>query len=256
MLSRLRSRAGAPTPATVIALIALVIAIGGVGYAAIPSGDGKINGCYDTSSGALRVIDTAKDERCGTGERALSWRSGSEVRGADIASGAVTRPKIAAGAVNGGKVADNSLTGADILESTLNLGKLANAGRLDGKDSTAFGAPNQAFEVSSATPVKIEGGFVNAATSRSVPAGAYLVVARAEAVNAEGAAEPVECRIQTLPDGLVRDIASHSHLSHYHMTLVAAFATLQPGTIGVDCSGTMGAEATTKFVVTRLDSAG
>lgn len=266
MLTRFRRRAGAPSPATVIALIALTVALGGVGYAAIPSRDGTINGCYSTATGTLRVVDPGEKKKCGDGEKGLAWKTGknvrsediadSQVRGADLAPGSVGRGKIAAGAVNGGKVADNSLTGADILESSLSLGKIANAGQLDGKDSTAFGAPNQGFEFASAAPAKIEGAVTNVATSRSLPAGAYLVVARVEAVNAEGAAEPVECRIQTLPDGLLRDVAGHSQLSHYHMTLVAAFATLGAGTVGVDCSGATGAEAVAKAVVMRLDSAG
>jgi hypothetical protein len=266
MLIRLRSRMGVPSPATVIALIALVVALGGVTYAAIPSGDGTVSGCYSTASGALRVVDAGKDEKCRSGERAIAWKTGEDVRsddiadgqvrGADLAPGSVGRSKLAGNAVNGGKVADNSLTGADIAESTLVLGRIADAGRLDGKDSTAFGAPNHGFDFASAAPAKIEGAFVNVATSRSIPAGAYLVVARVEAVNAEGMAEPVECRIQTLPDGLLRDVAGHSHLSHYHLTLVASFATLKDGTVGVDCSGATGAEAVAKAAVVRLDVAG
>jgi hypothetical protein len=264
MLSRLRSRAGAPSPATVIALVALVVALGGVTYAAIPSPDGTISGCYSTSTGTLRVVDAAGDEDCASGEKAIAWKTGSnvasgdiadgQVRGVDLAPSSVGRSKIAGSAVNSGKVADNSLTGADILEAS--LGKVADANLLDGKNSTDFGAHNQGFQYSSAVPAKIEGGFFNLATSGSLPPGAYLVVARVEAVNADGAAEPVECRIQTLPDGLLRDVAGHNFLSHYHMTLIATFATLQPGTVGVDCSGSTGAQATTKFAVVRLDSAG
>jgi trimeric autotransporter adhesin len=54
----------------------------------------------------------------------------------------VTNAKIAGGAVNSGKVADDSLTGADILESS--LGKIPDADKLDGKDSTAFLAADAA----------------------------------------------------------------------------------------------------------------
>jgi hypothetical protein len=264
MLSRLRSRAGAPSPATVIALIALVVALGGVTYAAIPSGNGTISGCYSTATGTLRVIDAAGDAECAAGEKAISWKTGEsigsddiadfQVRGVDLATGSVGRNKIAAGAVNGSKVADNSLTGADVLESS--LGKVAEANLLDGKDSSAFGGPTQGYEFTAVTPAKIGGAFTNVVTSGELPAGAYQVVARVEAVNANGGSDPIACRIQTLPDTLLRDVTGHNYLSHYQLTLIATFATLLPGSIGVDCNGTEGAQATAKLVVVRIDSAG
>jgi hypothetical protein len=47
---------------------------GGVAWAAIPGGDGTINGCYLKVTGTLRVIDTAKGQHCLSGlETPLSW---------------------------------------------------------------------------------------------------------------------------------------------------------------------------------------
>jgi hypothetical protein len=59
-----------PSPALVVATAALVVALAGVTYAAIPGPDGTVHGCYD-SRGALRVIDSAAT--CDKGETALDF---------------------------------------------------------------------------------------------------------------------------------------------------------------------------------------
>jgi hypothetical protein len=60
-----------PSPATVIALAALVVAAAGVAYAAIPDSTGTIHACYQKRSGDLRVVESADD--CRSRERALAW---------------------------------------------------------------------------------------------------------------------------------------------------------------------------------------
>lgn len=56
--------------------IAAVIASSGIGYvvarADIPDG-GVVNGCYNTRTGMLRVIDTSANQSCNPSEAALSW---------------------------------------------------------------------------------------------------------------------------------------------------------------------------------------
>lgn len=72
----LRRYARRPSPSMVVAVIALLLASGGVAYAAIPnSTTGVIDGCYAIRTGALRVIDTEANptETCTTKERALTW---------------------------------------------------------------------------------------------------------------------------------------------------------------------------------------
>ena len=55
------------------AALALVGVLFGVAVASIPSSAGVISACYNTKTGALRVID-APSKRCGSGERPLSWQ--------------------------------------------------------------------------------------------------------------------------------------------------------------------------------------
>jgi hypothetical protein len=56
-------------------VLGVVAAIGvfGVAAAAIPGGNGTVSGCYNTSTGALRVIDREAGATCAAGETAISW---------------------------------------------------------------------------------------------------------------------------------------------------------------------------------------
>jgi hypothetical protein len=61
-----------PSPAMTVAVIALLVAVGGVAVASIPGPGGTIKACYAKRTGALRVIDSAK--RCSSRrERTLAW---------------------------------------------------------------------------------------------------------------------------------------------------------------------------------------
>ena len=74
MFSKVRS-VRRPSPAMVVAFIALLVAGGGAAVAAIPdSDDAEIHGCYTTRTGALRVIDAEAGETCNASkETALVW---------------------------------------------------------------------------------------------------------------------------------------------------------------------------------------
>jgi hypothetical protein len=73
MRTKFGARLGGVSPSMAVALVALVVAIGGVAYASIPGPDGAIHGCYDNSTGALRVIDPDAGRTCSGVETALSW---------------------------------------------------------------------------------------------------------------------------------------------------------------------------------------
>jgi hypothetical protein len=56
--------------AVVSGIAILGLAAAGIAYATIPDSGGVIHGCYDTKTGALRVIDTGS---CVAKEAALNW---------------------------------------------------------------------------------------------------------------------------------------------------------------------------------------
>src|SRR5215203_665357 len=65
-----------PSPAMVLALVALLVATSGAAFAAIPSSSGTITTCYDKGNGTLRVIDTEVGQTCRSTETSLSWKDG------------------------------------------------------------------------------------------------------------------------------------------------------------------------------------
>jgi hypothetical protein len=56
-----------------LAAVGAAVVAGGVAYATIPDGGGVIHGCYQRSSGSLRVIDTGTGGACSSQERSLDW---------------------------------------------------------------------------------------------------------------------------------------------------------------------------------------
>jgi hypothetical protein len=60
-----------PSPAMVVAVAALLVAVGGVAFAAIPDSQGVIHACYQKTTGALRVVDSAGN--CRRSETPIEW---------------------------------------------------------------------------------------------------------------------------------------------------------------------------------------
>ena len=106
-----------PSPAMVVASIALFVAVGGVSWAAATIGTDDIkNGAVTKKKIDRKAVTTQKIKK-----KAVTTKR--------IADQAVTTDKIADSAVNGAKVEDNSLTGSEIDEST--LGTVPNASNAD-----------------------------------------------------------------------------------------------------------------------------
>jgi hypothetical protein len=53
--------------------VAAAVAAGGVALASIPGPRGVSDGCYNKTTGGLRLIDPAKGQKCKVGEGAVSW---------------------------------------------------------------------------------------------------------------------------------------------------------------------------------------
>lgn len=69
------ARVRRPSPALVVALLALVVAMAGGALAAIPGKDGVVHACYSKNGGRLRVVDPGKRGpagKCRKDERALA----------------------------------------------------------------------------------------------------------------------------------------------------------------------------------------
>ena len=76
-----------PTPGTILGLAALVVALGGAAFAAIPDSGGTIHACYQKNNGNLRVVES--DAECRNSENTLAWDQGAQNGAAARAFGRV-----------------------------------------------------------------------------------------------------------------------------------------------------------------------
>jgi hypothetical protein len=157
-----------PSPAMVVALIALFVAMGGTGYAALTiTGKNVKNSSLtgaDVKNNSLGSADVkdgnllAKDFKAGQlptggagaqgpagpqgpkGDKGDKGDTGATGPSTGAAGGDLTGnypdPTIKDGAVTGAKVANDSLTGDDVNESS--LGTVPNANTVDGLDARSF----------------------------------------------------------------------------------------------------------------------
>jgi|SRR5687768_3102275 len=76
MLAWLKSRVGLPSPATLLAVIAIVVATGGVSKAKVPDSEGLIHACVTPQTGEMRILDPdTVPALCKTGQYLLTWNA-------------------------------------------------------------------------------------------------------------------------------------------------------------------------------------
>jgi hypothetical protein len=97
-----------PSPATAVAVIAVVAASTGVAVAAIPDRNGTITACYAKKGGSVRIIDVKKKCRSKT-EKRISWNQA----GKDGAAGTPGAPG------QNGTAGTNGTNGADGTDATI-----------------------------------------------------------------------------------------------------------------------------------------
>src|SRR5437588_11424093 len=64
--SRMKTFLRKRTAQVALAIVALLTVAGGVAYATIPDSNGVIHGCYDSKSGALRVMTPQRAKHAST----------------------------------------------------------------------------------------------------------------------------------------------------------------------------------------------
>jgi Collagen triple helix repeat (20 copies) len=166
MLRRVKPRLSIPSPGIGLGLIALVVALSGAAYAAIPSSDGVIHSCYNASSnpsGQLRVIDADAGAKCSKNEKALDWNQRGP-KGDTGATGA-TGPKGDTGAT--GAKGDIGATGPQGEQGPAGPeGPAGTAGGVtDSYGASFFNSPRDV----------ISDGVDHTLLSKTVPAGAYAI---------------------------------------------------------------------------------
>ena len=223
MTKKLTRRTGIPA----LALVGVLAAVG-VGYAAIPSADGVIHGCYNASSnpsGQLRVIDVEGGAKCAKNEKALDFNQQGPkgdkgdpgpqgpqgVPGAQGPAGptGATGPAGSVGAAGPQGPAGPATAGAYRANPFRQLG-IGNSGRQT----------------------------VTVATM-DLPAGRWALEATMEASNSDGDIQDNACRLTgaTFTDGASeRSFRLPGHEIGY-VSLAAAATLAAPGPVTLECDG-------------------
>jgi hypothetical protein len=155
-----------PAPGTVLGLIALVVALGGVAYASIPGPNGVIKGCYakpgllGIRAGELRVIDS--NAHCRITENPISWNQ----QGAPGTNGTN-----GTNGVSGWTIVQGSGTG--IAKAVCPPGKHA----LGGGGFVTLGAFERSFPLDDPNDPGAERGWLLDATNDSAGVGAFAICA-------------------------------------------------------------------------------
>ncbi len=133
-----------PSPAMVVAMVALVIALGGAGYAAVslPRNSVGTNQLKNFAVTPLKIKNNAiktnklRDNAVTT----LKIRDGA-VNSAKLGDNAVTTPKIGDGAVNSAKLGDNAVTTLKIGDGAVNSAKVLDGSLLPADVVAGFQIP-------------------------------------------------------------------------------------------------------------------
>jgi hypothetical protein len=168
-MSRSLSKRGRRTAAIVVVVTAAV-ACATTAWAVIPGADGVIRGCYANKTGALRVIDAAKQKCTATSETPLAWnqRGLQGLKGDPGAAGAKGDPGPAGAKGDPGPAGPEGPKGDPGSAGTVN---------------TAFG---HEF---------LNGGNYTVVTHLDLPAGRYLLTGKGQALNQQAADEEVSCNV-------------------------------------------------------------
>lgn len=193
---------------TVGSLLAVGLAAVGIAYAAIPDGN-TINGCYAKITGDLRVIDTAKGQKCfGLVEVPISWnQQGPKGEKGDQGIQGIRGPKGDQG-IQGPK-GDQGIQGQQ------------------GAAGAAGTSPAYTVDAAS-VPLSV-----------SVPAGNYVVLGQVTLRNADGDPQAASCSLQgTRMFSTIVGGNTVGDESNYDVTSINATATLgAAGNITINCGG-------------------
>ena len=217
-----------------IAALALfgTLVVVGVGYAAIPSGDGVIHGCYNAvsnPSGQLRVIDAEGGAKCSKNEKALNFNQ--------------TGPKGDKGeqGIQGiqGIQGDQGIQGETGLQGIQGLkGEKGDKG-----DAGVASLPAWYADADNNNQIGHLGRFTETVASLALPAGKYAVEARMSFRNTDGDIQTNSCSLLgatfTSQGGSSFTTATSTlPASTGETRFLAVAATLgSPGTISLSCNG-------------------
>ena len=184
-----RVPSGRPSPAMVVALIALFISLGGVSY-------GVASGSIDSRE--IRNNSVRSKDIKNSSVKSRDVHEGT-LRSGDIRDREVRARDLADGAVGGRHVAPDALTGAHVDESRLgqvpSAGSAGDAALLDGIDSSAFmRSRSRLFDATDGLTLNFADN-APLLTLANLPPGQYLIMGRLQYDNDSPGGEAHNCKL-------------------------------------------------------------
>jgi hypothetical protein len=201
-------------PGTALGFIALVVAASGAAYAAIPSADGVIHGCYNATSnpsGALRVIDAEAGAKCAKNEKPLDFNQ----RGPKGDTGPQGPQGIQGPQGEQGPKGDTGATGA--------TGATGPAGPAGSSD---------VYIRRDRDGVSASDAHANSHTTVDVPAGSYLISGKAIVDTNDGSPQFADCHLSTGDRTLVKVPAAYNDLDSLRQQTILAIPVQDAATFG------------------------
>jgi hypothetical protein len=227
---------------------ASVVTAGGVALAAIPSSStGKFTGCVHKKTGVLRVINAQRGKECRKREKTITWSAGWTHRGAWSAATAYKVGDIVTDA-GSSYLAKARSQGAAPAANPAAWGLLASAGTAGAPGATGPRGPSNAYVAR-----ETDGSFQNLPQNTDttlgvldVPAGSYVVWAKAILNNNAAAVANVLCRLvgsseqDDFSDGLRLEVDGNVDREVFSLAIAPVFASA--GQLSLICrsSGTAG----------------
>ena len=168
----------------VVAMLALLMSLGGAAYAGNKIGSGKIK---------PNAIKTSKIKN-------------GAVTDSKLATGAVTADKIAPGAIPSNSIADGSVTSAKLADGAVTTAKLDPSERSEGFTS-------------SHAQVALPGGADTVAIQATLPTGNFAFTISGEFGNASGAANFIACDLLDANNPAATGSVSTTNLNTFQSTL-------------------------------------
>jgi hypothetical protein len=217
-----------PSPALVVACVALLISLGGTSVAAV---NALAPNSVGTSQLKNNAVVTAKIKSGGVGA-------------SDIASNAVQAAKIASSAVTAGKIASNAVTNAKIAANAVNSSKVED-GSLAASDFAAgtIPAPTDALVRFLNGPVTITGTLTTLANLSIPQAGSYLLIAKTWV----SGTDTVTCRLEAGSD-FDSSQATPAASAPQTLTTLVGHTFTAPGSVDFRCSREGAAAAAANFI--------
>jgi hypothetical protein len=218
-----------PSPALVVACLALLVSLGGTSVAAV---NALAPNSVGTSQLKNNAVVTAKIKSGGVG---VSDIASNAVQTAKIKNSAVTAAKLASNAVTNAKIGDNAVNSAKVEDGSLSASDLA-AGTIP--------APSDGFVRFLNGPIVVPSTLTTIANLSIPAAGSYVVIAKTYLTGTD----TVTCRLEAGSDFDSSQATPTASTGPQTLTTIVGHTFAAAGSIDFRCSRDALATASANFV--------